>query len=98
MDRHDREMLRSIIQLDNSTAHEIMVPRLDVIALDINTPIRQAVEPIIRSGHHPHPGFEENIDRIVGVIHSLDLLQLLSRDDWSQSSLRDLLRTRLFHS
>ena len=96
MDRHDREMLRSIIQLDNSTAHEIMVPRLDVIALDINTPIRQAVEPIIRSGHTRIPVFEENIDRIVGVIHSLDLLQLLSRDDWSQSSLRDLLRPAYF--
>ncbi len=92
MDRHDREMLRSIIQLDNSTAHEVMVPRLDVIALDIETPIRQAVEPIIRSGHTRIPVFEENIDRIVGIIHSLDLLQILSREDWSEASLRDLLR------
>ena len=96
MDRHDREMLRSIIQLDNSTAHEVMIPRLDVIALDINTPIRQAVEPIIKSGHTRIPVYEETIDRIVGVIHSLDLLQLLSRDDWSQSSLRDLLRPAYF--
>ena len=96
MDRHDREMLRSIIQLDNSTAHEIMVPRLDVVALEINTPIPQAIEPIIRSGHTRIPIFEENIDHIVGIIHSLDLLQLLSRDDWGQASLRDLVRTAYF--
>ncbi|MDE2844640.1 MAG: hemolysin family protein [Chloroflexota bacterium] len=96
MDQHDREMLRSIIQLDNSTAHEVMVPRLDVFALEINTPIPQAIEPIIRSGHTRIPVFEENIDHIVGIIHSLDLLQLLSRDDWSQASLRDLVRQAYF--
>ncbi|MYC30428.1 MAG: HlyC/CorC family transporter [Chloroflexi bacterium] len=96
MDRHDREMLRSIIQLDNSTAHEVMVPRLDVMALDIATPIRQAVEPIIKSGHSRIPVYEETMDRIVGIIHSLDLLQILSRDDWSQATLRDLLRPAYF--
>ena len=96
MDRHDREMLRSIIQLDNSTAHEVMVPRLDVIALEINTPIPQAIEPIIKSGHTRIPVFEDNIDHIVGIIHSLDLLQLLSRDDWSQASLKDLVRQAYF--
>ncbi len=96
MDRHDRQMLRSIIQLDNSTAHEIMVPRLDVVALEINTPIPQAIEPIIKSGHTRIPIYQENIDHIVGIIHSLDLLQLLSRDDWGQASLRDLARTPYF--
>ena len=96
MDRHDREMLRSIIQLDNSTAHEVMVPRLDVIAIDIATPIRQAVDPIIKSGHTRIPLFEDNIDRIVGMLHSLDLLQILSRDDWSEATLRDLARPAYF--
>ncbi len=96
MDRHDREMLRSIIQLDNSTAHEIMVPRLDVVALETNTPIPQAIEPIIKSGHTRIPVYEENIDHIVGIIHSLDLLQLLSREDWGQASLKDLARPAYF--
>ena len=96
MDRHDREMLRSIIQLDNSTAHEVMVPRLDVVALEINTPIPQAIEPIIKSGHTRIPVYEENFDHIVGIIHSLDLLQLFSRADWSKASLRDLVRQAYF--
>ena len=96
MDRHDREMLRSIIQLDNSTAHEVMVPRLDVVALEINTPIAQAIEPIIKSGHTRIPVYEENIDHIIGIVHSLDMLQLFSRDDWSQASLRDLARPAYF--
>ena len=96
MDRHDREMLRSIIQLDNSTAHEVMVPRLDVVALEISTPISQAIEPIIKSGHTRIPVYEDNIDHIVGIIHSLDLLQLFAKDDWSQSLLRDLVRQAYF--
>ena len=96
MDRHDREMLRSIIQLDNSTAHEVMVPRLDVVALEISTPIAQAIEPIIKSGHTRIPVYEENLDHIVGIVHSLDLLQLFSRDDWSRASLKDLARQAYF--
>lgn len=95
MDRHDREMLRSIIQLDNSTAHEVMVPRLDMTALEINTPLHQAIAPIIKSGHTRIPVYEESIDHIVGIIHSLDLLELLAQDDPQDnprpSSLRDLL-------
>ena len=96
MDLHDREMLRSIIQLDNSTAHEVMVPRLDMVALDINTHLQQATDPIIKSGHTRIPVYEESIDHIVGIIHSLDLMQLLSRQDWSQFTLRDLLRQAYF--
>ncbi len=96
MDRHDREMLRSIIQLDNSTAHEVMVPRLDVITMEISTPLPQAIEPIINSGHTRIPVYEETIDHIVGIIHSLDLLKVMARDDWMQASLRDLVRTAYF--
>ena len=96
MDRHDREMLRSIIQLDHSTAHEVMIPRLDVVALEISTPLGEAVAPIIKSGHTRIPVYEDTIDHIVGIIHSLDLLQLLTRDNWSQESLRDLVRQPYF--
>ena len=96
MDRHDREMLRSIIKLDNSTAREVMVPRLDMIALDITTPLREATGPIIQSGHTRIPVYEGDLDHIVGLIHSLDLLELLSRDDWSEHDLRELLREPYF--
>ncbi len=96
MDWHDREMLRSIIRLDNSTAREVMAPRLDMIALDINTHLQQATGPIIKSGHTRIPVYEESIDHIVGIIHSLDLMQLLSRQDWSRFTLRDLLRPAYF--
>lgn len=82
--------------MDNSTAHEVMVPRLDVVALEISTPIAQAIEPIIKSGHTRIPVYEENMDHIVGIVHSLDLLQLFSRDDWSQASLKDLARQAYF--
>ena len=96
MDWRDREMLRSIIRLDNSTAREVMAPRLDMIALDINTPLWEATGPIIKSGHTRIPVYQESIDHIVGIIHSLDLMQLLSRQDWSQFTLRDLLRPAYF--
>ena len=96
MDRHDREMLRSIIQLDNSTAHEVMIPRLDMTTLEINTPLQEAVKPIIESGHTRIPVYEESIDHIVGILHSLDLLKLLTEENPGSASLDDLVREAYF--
>ena len=92
LDRRDREMLRSIIRLDDTTAHEVMIPRLDMIALEINTPLLAAVDPIIASGHTRIPVFQENIDHIVGIVHYLELLKHLSNANPEALTLHDVQR------
>ena len=77
LDEKDREMLRSILRLDVSTAREIMVPRLDMVAVELNTPLEQVAEKFIQSGHSRLPVYEDTIDQITGVVHSRDLLALL---------------------
>ena len=77
LDDKDREMLRSILRLDVSTAREIMVPRLDMVAVELKTPLEQVAERFIESGHSRLPVYEDTIDQIAGVIHSRDLLALL---------------------
>ena len=90
LDRRDREMLRSIIRLDDTTAHEVMIPRLDIVALEINTPLLDAVDPIIRNGFDRIPVYQENLDNIVGIILSLELLQHLSNPNPERMTLRDV--------
>lgn len=90
LDRRDREMLRSIIRLDDTTAHEVMIPRLDIVALEINTPLLEAVDPIIRNGFDRIPVYQENLDHIVGIIHSLELLQFLSNPNPERLTLHDV--------
>lgn len=92
LDRRDREMLRSIIRLDDTTAHEVMIPRLDIVALEINTPLLDAVDPIIRNGFDRIPVYAENVDHIVGIVHSLELLQYLANPDLERLTLHDVRR------
>lgn len=92
LDHRDRAMLRSIIKLDEATAHQIMVPRLDMVALEINTPLQEAVKPIIDTGFYRIPVYQDNLDHIVGIIHSIELLKHLSRDDLEQLTLHDIAR------
>ena len=90
LDHRDRAMLRSIIRLDDTTAHEIMIPRLDMVALEVNTPLREAVNPIIQSGHTRIPVYAESIDHIIGIVHSLELLKHFSNANLEQMTLREV--------
>ena len=78
LDRRDREMFRSILRLDVTNAHEIMVPRLDMIAVDTDCSINQVAEAMVSGGHSRLPVYEQNEDRIVGIVHSREVLAALA--------------------
>ena len=92
MDHRDREMLRSILRLDVTTAREIMVPRLDMVAVEADSTLAQVSEKMVQGGHSRLPVYEETMDRILGVIHARDVLASLAGKN-SEESLRDLVRT-----
>ena len=91
MDHRDREMLRSILRLDVTTAREIMVPRLDMVTVEAASSLAQVSEKMVEGGHSRLPVFEETIDRILGIIHARDVLASLA-DRNSEESLRQLVR------
>ena len=95
LDEKDREMLRSIIRLDVSTAREIMVPRLDMVAVEITTAIDDVVKLFLESGHSRLPVYEETIDHVTGVIHARDILAALANQD-RESGLAHFLRPAFF--
>ena len=95
LDDKDREMLRSILRLDVSTAREIMVPRLDMVAVELNTPLKQVAEKFIQSGHSRLPVYDNTIDQIAGVVHSRDLLALLV-ERGLDATLSDVTRSAFF--
>lgn len=91
----EKEMIYSIFQLDETLAREIMVPRIDIIALDINTPLEEAREVIIRAGHSRIPVYEDSLDHVRGLLYAKDLLSVWHEDKQSLD-LRGLLRPALF--
>ena len=95
LDEKDKEMLRSIIRLDVSTAREIMVPRLDMIAVEMNATIDDVVELFLSSGHSRLPVYEDTIDRVTGVVHARDILGVLAIHD-HDAVLADFIRSAFF--
>lgn len=95
LDRRDREMFRSILRLDVTTAHEIMVPRLDMVAVDTDCTLKQVAEAMVRGGHSRLPVYQQTEDRIVGVVHSREILAALASSD-PAPALNELLHPAFF--
>ncbi|HWQ84007.1 MAG TPA: hemolysin family protein [Anaerolineales bacterium] len=91
----EQEMIQSVIQLHDTLAREIMVPRIDMLALDVDTPLEEAVDAFLRSGHSRAPVFEETVDNTLGLMYAKDLLRVW-REGNPAGSLRDLLRPAYF--
>lgn len=95
IEEDEKEMIYSVFALANTLAREIMVPRIDIVALDVETSLEEALDVAISAGHSRIPTYEDTIDNIVGVLYAKDLLELW-RDKREPVSLRDVLRTPHF--
>ena len=95
LDYRDREMLRSILNLDVTTAREIMVPRLDMVAVDDKSSLTQVADQMVQSGHSRIPVYADTIDRVLGIVHSRDVLAALARPD-SKQTLGNLINPAFF--
>ena len=91
IDPDEREMIAGIIEMGQRYASEIMIPRPDVVALDVKTTIDDALKVAIQHGHSRLPVYEEDIDHIVGILHVKDLLPAMQRPQ-QQVALPELLR------
>ena len=91
LDQRDREMLRSILRLDVTTAREIMIPRLDMLTVEADANLAQVSELMVQCGHNRLPVYEDTIDSILGIVHSRDVMAAMANQD-SQSGIRDLVR------
>nr|BAL58012.1 hypothetical conserved protein [uncultured Chloroflexota bacterium] len=70
----EKEMIFSIFSLDDTLAREIMVPRIDMVAVEARTTLMEAIDVILAAGHSRLPVYVENIDNIIGILYVKDLL------------------------
>ncbi len=87
----ERRMIYSIFQFGDTLCREIMVPRIDVLALEVRTPLSQAVNALIESGHSRVPVYDDVIDNVIGVLYAKDLLRWQTNPA-EKTSLRKFLR------
>ena len=94
LDKTEHELIKSILEFSDITAKEIMIPRPDIVALDLNMARELLMRRVIDEGYSRMPVYEKTIDNIVGVIYTKDLLSLLEHRDLI--ILQDILRPPFF--
>ena len=80
----ERHLIEQVIEFGDTVAHEVMIPRPDIVAVNKETSIEDAVDLVIGKGFSRLPVFQENIDDIVGIVYSKELMRALRDGDKSQ--------------
>jgi putative hemolysin len=86
------EMIRNVLDFSDINAGQLMVPRTQVHAIEIDTPLAEVLHVIAESEHSRYPVYRENIDNVVGVLHAKDLLPHLARGELDKVALPTLVR------
>ena len=95
LEANERRMIDGIIDFDEKQVHEIMIPRTDMIALEADDTLAEAVKIFIEEGHSRIPVYEESPDNIVGILYVKDTLKNLLNSDLT-CEVRTLLRKPIF--
>jgi magnesium and cobalt exporter, CNNM family len=80
IEEEEKEMIHGVIELSETKVHEVMVPRIGIQAIEVNAPIDEVLDMIIRAGHSRLPVYEESLDNIVGILYAKDLLPYLKQN------------------
>jgi putative hemolysin len=76
IEAEEKAMIYSIFQFGETAAREVMVPRIDIVALEIDTPLDQALQVVIEAGHSRIPIYRDTIDNVQGILYAKDFLEL----------------------
>ena len=88
------ELIHKVFEFREKVARDVMVPRTDLLAVEITTPVREIIQLLAEQGHSRIPVFQRSLDQIVGILHARDLVPMLAHPDLIV--LRDVLRPAHF--
>jgi len=91
----ERRMIQAILTLEDVLAREIMVPRVDIVAVEVDTPLTEVAALMSEGGHSRLPVYQDNIDNVVGIVHARDVLRNMT-DQNGNVSLADIARPASF--
>jgi CBS domain containing-hemolysin-like protein len=94
IDPHERRLLVNILRLHAETAADVMVPRVDIVAIPVDTSFAEAARRMVEHGHSRMPVYRETLDDVIGMVHFKDLLPYAV--DGRAVPLADLVRKVLF--
>lgn len=91
-----KDMVNNIFEFDDTSAAEIMTPRTDVTAVDVEDALPDVLKLAVENGYSRLPVYQEDIDHIIGILYIKDLLPYVGRSLPKSVTVRSLLRDTLF--
>ena len=95
LEAEEEQMISAVMSLSESKLHEVMVPRIDIAAIDQEASFDDAVTLVLTEGHSRTPLYKESVDHIVGILYAKDLLRIIAAGG-PRPRLRDIMRPALF--
>ena len=96
LEAEEEQMIHAVIELGDQRIHEVMVPRIAMVALPADATMERAIDTVIEEGHSRIPVYEETIDEIIGILYAKDLLPFLKDPNGQRPAIRSLLRPPVF--
>lgn len=94
--RQHQEMLISILDLEKVTVEDVMVPRNEIVGIDINDDDQTILKQLIHTQHTRLPVFRDNVEHVVGFVHARNALHILAEGDFSKDKLLAICREPYF--
>lgn len=95
LEKEESKMIHSVFRLDDTLTREIMVPRIDILAIEATLPFSDAVKQFVQSGFSRIPVYQDKVDEILGLLYAKDLLEVASNGGY-QGSITELTRSAYF--
>ncbi len=92
----ERLLLQNILRLRHVTAYDVMVPRADIVAVEISTPFSELMQRMSREAHSRMPVYRETLDDVVGIVHIKDVIGYFTKAE--EFDLAKITRKALFVS
>lgn len=92
--REKRRMLHGIFELSKTRVRDVMVPRTEIVGIEVATPFEELVARLKDGQHSRYPVYEDQLDNIIGVIHAKDVWNYVGRPE--AFSLQDIAREPYF--
>lgn len=92
----EKEMISNIFELDDRSVGEVMTHRIDMTAIEIGSPISEAVDLAISDGYSRIPVYEDTVDNIKGILYAKDLLALIGDRQAEKRNISDFMRPVFF--
>lgn len=94
--RKHQKMLLNLVDIERIAVNDVMIPRNQIEAIDINAPMEVMREQLATCHHTILPVYDGELDNIIGTLHVRRLLALLQREEFSAADLREVLQEAYF--